>query len=428
MKRKFTVSFVYIAAFVIVFCLGFYIGANFNTNTGEKLNQPSKPVGKKKHDNKSKRDNLQKKLEKLRSIGYLSGYKAASSKKSVTIYDEKLAYKGLNLMVSGHGPEAVLLDMKGKVLHKWRYNKPIAKSKKYAYGPIKTYHWRRVHLFDNGDLLFILEGKALIKIDKNSKLLWTYVKGAHHDIEVVEDGRIYVLTREAKLIPGIHKTEPVLEDFIAVLKPGGKEIKRVSLLKCFQNSFYSPILKRMKPYGDIFHTNTLEIFDGNMANRSPLFKKGNALISIRYLNAIAVVDMEKEKVLWCLTGMWKEQHQPVLLKNGNILLFDNQGLTNNRSRVLEFDPFSQQVRWYYQGNSSSPFYSRGSGSVQRLPNGNTLITESNGGRAFEVTPQKKIVWEYVNPYRAWTDKKLVAAIFEMIRLEQDFSAKWLQIK
>ena len=37
--------------------------------------------------------------------------------------------------------------------------------------------------------------------------------------------------------------------------------------------------------------------------------------------------------------------------------------------------------------------------TQKLPNGNVLITESSGGRLFEVTPDKRIVWEYINPVR-----------------------------
>jgi hypothetical protein len=38
------------------------------------------------------------------------------------------------------------------------------------------------------------------------------------------------------------------------------------------------------------------------------------------------------------------------------------------------------------------------GYAQRLPNGNTLITESSFGRFFEVTKEGEIVWEYVNPF------------------------------
>ena len=36
--------------------------------------------------------------------------------------------------------------------------------------------------------------------------------------------------------------------------------------------------------------------------------------------------------------------------------------------------------------------------MQRLPNGNTLITEGSDGRVFEVTPEHEIVWEFISPY------------------------------
>ncbi|MHB8104453.1 MAG: thioredoxin, partial [Dehalococcoidales bacterium] len=44
-------------------------------------------------------------------------------------------------------------------------------------------------------------------------------------------------------------------------------------------------------------------------------------------------------------------------------------------------------------------YSAFVSSAQRLPNGNTLITEGNGGRIIEVTAEHEIVWEYVSPYK-----------------------------
>ena len=36
-------------------------------------------------------------------------------------------------------------------------------------------------------------------------------------------------------------------------------------------------------------------------------------------------------------------------------------------------------------------------SVQRLPNGNTLICEGNSGRFFELAPDTQTVWTYINP-------------------------------
>ena len=36
--------------------------------------------------------------------------------------------------------------------------------------------------------------------------------------------------------------------------------------------------------------------------------------------------------------------------------------------------------------------------AQRLPNGNTMITEGDMGRVFELTPKYETVWEYLPPY------------------------------
>jgi hypothetical protein len=42
------------------------------------------------------------------------------------------------------------------------------------------------------------------------------------------------------------------------------------------------------------------------------------------------------------------------------------------------------------------------GGAQRLPGGNTFITESATGRLFQVTPQGETVWEWVNPVMRMT--------------------------
>ena len=55
--------------------------------------------------------------------------------------------------------------------------------------------------------------------------------------------------------------------------------------------------------------------------------------------------------------------------------------------------------WTYQSSPATNFYSAEISGAQRLPNGNTLITESDGGRLFEVTRRGEIVWNFVNPVR-----------------------------
>jgi len=175
----------------------------------------------------------------------------------------------------------------------------------------------------------------------------------------------------------------------------------------------------MPPFGDIFHTNTLEIFDGRHADQSPFFRKGNALISSREMSTIAIVDIDKEKVICAMDGNWSRQHDPTLLKNGNIMLFDNIH-KEGASRILEFNPLNKKKHWVYRAKPQTTFYSSSCGTNQRFPNGNTLITESDNGRAFEVTSRKQIVWEFYNPHRAGTDNELVATLFEVKRIDPEY--------
>jgi outer membrane protein assembly factor BamB len=129
-------------------------------------------------------------------------------------------------------------------------------------------------------------------------------------------------------------------------------------------------------------------------------------------------------------------HDPRLLDSGTILIFDNHwkrippragaaGVgTGWQSRVLEIDPADGSIVWEYRGSESHPFYSKCCGTAQRLPNGNTLITESEGGRAFEVDPQGRIVWEFYNPERGGDSDEYIATLFGMVRLPPDFPVSW----
>ena len=81
-----------------------------------------------------------------------------------------------------------------------------------------------------------------------------------------------------------------------------------------------------------------------------------------------------------------------------------------------------EVVWSFAGTEAVPFASATCGANQRLPNGNTLITESEGGRAIEVTSAGKIVWEYYNPYR--NNDSEISWIYEMSWLPEDTKRFW----
>jgi hypothetical protein len=122
-----------------------------------------------------------------------------------------------------------------------------------------------------------------------------------------------------------------------------------------------------------------------------MFKGGQLLISLRHLDTIAVLDPDSAKVVWAARGPWQAQHDPTFLDNGHLLLFDNSGSPRG-SRVLEYDPYTQAFPWSYPGENGTPFLSRIRGMSQRMPNGNTLIVNSDAGEVFEVTLAKEVVW------------------------------------
>jgi hypothetical protein len=362
----------------------------------------------------------------VKALPYLQGYRPAQDRPVVIERDPKAVQDGLNLYVSGHAAEAVLMDAHGRILHRWRY--PLRRLwPELAKEPAmeKLEYWRRAYLYPNGDLLGIYEGLGLVKLDARSRVLWAHRGGTHHDLSVLADGTIYTLDREGKIIPRINPTEGVLEDFVTVLDPDGRVRRRISLLECFERSPYARLLRRMPPSGDIFHTNTLEVLDGRFADRDPAFRKGNLLVSVLKLDTLAVVDPERRTVVWARTGGWRRQHQPTFLDDGHLLLFDNTGAGPGRSRVEELDPRTGKVVWQYGGTPGADLFSKTLGSCQRLPNGNTLITESENGRALEVTRDHRVVWEFYNPHRAGERGELVAVLFEMLRLPADFPFRGL---
>jgi len=144
------------------------------------------------------------------------------------------------------------------------------------------------------------------------------------------------------------------------------------------------------------------------ANTCNVTLDGNILTSFLTLNTIAIIDKKSGDIRWRWgPGELAHQHNPSMLDSGNILVFDNgshrpasplvPGGMVSFSRVLEIEPKSNRIVWEYADDSRLHFFSSFIAGCQRLPNGNTLICEGTTGRFFEVTVNKELVWEFVNP-------------------------------
>jgi hypothetical protein len=273
-------------------------------------------------------------------------------------------------------------------------------------------------------------GYGLVKLDKDSKLLWAYAQNVHHDVDVGEDGAIYTLTQKivSQPLAGSEesRTVPLLADFLAVLSPEGEELESIPLLEAFRNSPYALTLfsankqssrielnaalhpdfapssakneksKTAQWKGDLLHANSVRVLPRALAAKFPLFKPGQVLISLRSLDTLAVVDRQSRSVVWASGGIWWAQHDAEFLENGHLLLYDNFGSANKGTRIVEYDPLTQAIPWYYANENSAPFTAFTRGMKQRLSNGNTLIVDPNN-RLFEVTLDKELVWEVFCP-------------------------------
>ncbi len=325
-------------------------------------------------------------LSALRSLPYLQSRPDQHGDRSgVVVHDPERAMAGVNFYNSYGRSAAHLIDMNGQVLHEWSY-------------PYREGDWFHAELMTDGAVLVVVENEGLLKIDKESRLLWSFESRVHHGL-AVEDGDIFLLVSEPVLVPEIHPTAAVLDERITVVSGDGIKKTEISLLQAIRASSYAfllPTARQLDLEGvdqlDLLHANHVEVFDGSRDHVSPLFRRGNILVSLKHLNVIAILDGTTHEILW----LWGPnnlalQHHPVLLENGRILLFDNG---TEESRVLELDVPTGTVTWHYEADE---FFSEWGGSNQRLENGNTLITNSATGYVHEVTPEGKIVWSFANP-------------------------------
>ena len=216
-----------------------------------------------------------------------------------------------------------------------------------------------------------------------------------------------------------------------------------------------------KDFGDWLHINCASYVGPNKwyDNGDERFNPENIIIDSREANFMAIISKETGKFVWMVgPDYWKAgnlgqvigpHHTHVIPKGlpgeGNILVFDNGGwggygapntvspkgnkvLRRDCSRVLEFDPITLEIKWQFTAEElhyrmpmdGNVFYSPLVSSAQRLPNGNTLITEGGSSRLLEVTEEHEIVWEYVSPYLNTDPKQIAGFIYRAYRYPYDW--------
>jgi len=305
-----------------------------------------------------------------------------------------------------------LVDLHGKVVHTWNMPYPPG---------LSGYLTERGTLFYNGRTSeesflsrFPFKGGVVLEADWNGKVLWEVRHPDHHHHGI--------LLRNGNVLLNCMGRVP---DDIARRVKGGVEEDRFpsgqygARPTADAGKMFSDYLAEVTPAGKtVWEWRTWEhldpVEDGITEIQAPrtLWAQGNSVLelpdgdlltSYRPTSTVLRISRKTGKILWKLGAPTVSgQHAPTLLPNGNILIFDNgvHRLDDSvpYSRVIEINPATNQVVWRYQDTPARNFFSPRMGNAQRLPNGNTLVTESSFGRLFEVTTAGEIVWEYVNPY------------------------------
>lgn len=339
---------------------------------------------------------------------------ARTSLKGVTHYVPSKAYKGYTLFTPMFGNDAWLIDMQGRIVHHWSTEPYKPNFARFLTNGNLVYQGVKSGGIMGPGVAYLFgedceqneqdRGVCLIEVDWDNNLVLKYEEPQfNHDFYRMENGNTMLIKYvtvpddiKSKVKGGIPGTElsggVMWADALNEVTPEGKVV-----WEWLSYEHIDPEIDVICPLeyrGEWTHMNGCTVLPD-----------GNILGSFRQTNTICIIDKATGKITWRWgPGELGHQHEPTMLDNGNILVFDNgahrffsQDL-DYYSRVLEVNPATNKIEWEYKDDPPSEFYAFGMGGAQRLSNGNTLICETHGGRIFEVTPDCEIVWEYISPF------------------------------
>lgn len=274
----------------------------------------------------------------------------------------------------------MLIDMQGRVVHSWPKVRAVG----------------RLRLDERGRLTVIGLDSLIKQYDWGGNLTWAYGLPRtedlpHHDFAELANGNILVLAQEVE----------TRSDYLHEIDRRGRVVwewwPRAHLDEHFPD--------RDRRYPDPTHTNSVFELPENrwFDDGDDRFRPGNILISARNLNAIFIVEKSSGEIVWTHSDGLDFQHEARMVPKGvlgaGLVVFFNNGYHDlnayRQSEIRVIDPVDGRLVWAY---SSPNFYTTVAGVEQILPNGNLLITSSEGGRVFEVTPDRQVVWQWVPPY------------------------------
>jgi len=294
-------------------------------------------------------------------------------------YNPKKSYAGFNLgFYERRVP--IIFDMQGRIVHSW----PLVR----ATG--------RVRLDREGRLTVVGTDNLVKRYAWDGELIWYFQlpdahNFPHHDVMLMENGNTMILA---------HDGHSHLDYLYEVNR------ERDVVWEWWYEDHKQELPAWEADSTDPTHTNSIRELPPNrwFSGGDERFRPGNILMSSRSLNTIFIVDKQTGEVVWQYSEEMDHQHEAVMVPEGQngdglIMVFNNGRdslYTSRRTLVQAINPVEGTVDWEY---GSKYFYSTIAGTAQLLPDNNVLITSSHGGRAFEIRPRGRIVWEWVPPFK-----------------------------
>jgi len=281
----------------------------------------------------------------------------------------------------------MIVDMNSRIVHLWPNVRAVG----------------RIRLNHDGSLAVIGTDNLIKEYDWDGRLRWFYrlpVEGdfPHHDLIRLGNGNYLVLARDKATHTG----------YLQEVDRRGRVVWEWRSLDHIDD-FPSWDRDRKDPthFNSIHELPPNRMYDAG----DERFRPGNILVSARHLNTIFIIDKQSSEVVWQYSEGLDYQHEASMATEGEpgagrILVFNNEFHNRNgyrRTRAQAIDPVAREVVWQYD---SKFFFSSIAGALQELPGGNFFIASSHGGRVFEITPARKIVWEWVPPYMPMRSERL----------------------
>ena len=307
---------------------------------------------------------------------------------------------------AGHSAFKLIRLSDKKVMHNWvpdiqeimrirDKGRPISESSNK--GNIVLWH---PLLASDGSIVFNTEDRSLIKIGKDSKVLWSLDGIFHHSQEFDAEGNIWASSVMEKNPAFISRYfDDYRDDALAQISADGKLLQQRSISKILLDNGYRGLLLGIGPMErDPLHLNDIQ----PALKTTEHWEKDDLLVSIRNKSTVFLYRPSTNKIIWLQTGPWLNQHDVDFIDDHRISIFGNNIIRNKsydfidgHNEVYIFDFRTNELTTPYTAFlKNAKVKTMTGGRSEILANGDVFIEETDFGRMLRGN-SRNTIWQYV---------------------------------